>query len=95
MKDDSYDPASKDELGSIQTVFTTAEEKELVSYLQLMESRLLGFSTVDCRKLAYQLAIKNNKKHNFSNLKQEVGYDWYKGFMSRHPELSLRKPEAT
>ncbi|KAF0708272.1 Pogo transposable element with KRAB domain, partial [Aphis craccivora] len=91
IKDDSYDPASKDSLGPIQTVFTTAEEKELVSYLQLMEGRLFGFSTVDCRKLAYQLAVKNNKKHNFSILKQEAGYDWYKGFMSRHPELSLRK----
>lgn len=60
-----------------------------------MEGRLFGFSTVDCRKLAYQLAVKNNKKHNFSILKQEAGYDWYKRFMSRHPELSLRKPEAT
>jgi len=60
-----------------------------------MEGRLFGFSTVDCRKLAYQLAIKNNKRHNFSHIKQEGGYDWYKGFMLRHPELSLRKPEAT
>ncbi|XP_022166135.1 uncharacterized protein LOC111030774, partial [Myzus persicae] len=94
-KDAKYDPASKNSLGPIPTVFTIAEEKELVSYLQLMEGRLFGFSTVDCRKLAYQLAVKNNKKHNFSHIKEEAGYDWYKGFMSRHPELSLRKPEAT
>jgi len=66
----------KDSLGPTQTVFTTAEEKELVSYLQLMEGCLFGFNTVDCRKLAYQLAIKNNKKHNFSHIKQEAGYDW-------------------
>jgi len=58
VKDDSYDPASKELLGSMKTVFTTAEEKELVSYLKLMEGRLFGFSTVDCRKLAYQLAVK-------------------------------------
>jgi len=50
IKDDSYDPASKDSLGPIQSVFTTAEEKELVSYLQLMEGRLFGFSTVDICK---------------------------------------------
>lgn len=85
----------KDSLELTQTVFTTAEEKKLVSYLQLMEGHLFGFSTVDCRKLAYQLAIKNYKKQNFSHIKQEAGYDWYKGFMSRYPELSLRKPEAT
>lgn len=96
-KYDAIDPAIKDSLRPIQIVFTTAEANELVSYLQLMESTGIGisFSIVDYKKLAYQLAIKNNKKHNFCNIKQEAAYDRYKGFMSRHSELSLRKPEAT
>nr|CAI5854507.1 unnamed protein product [Callosobruchus analis] len=27
--------------------------------------------------------------------KQEPGKDWVQGFLSRHPELSIRKPEST
>lgn len=66
---------------------------KLVSYLLLMECRLFGFTTIDCRKLAYQLAIKNNKKHNLSNVKQEAS-NLYMRIMSRHPELSLGIPEC-
>lgn len=60
-----------------------------------MEGRLFGLSSIDLRKIAYQLAVKNNKKNNFSQKKEMAGYDWYRCFMARHPELSLRKPEAT
>lgn len=79
-------------LGPISKVFSTAEETELVSYLQLMEGRLFGLTSIDLRKIAYQLAVKNNKKNNFSQKKEIAGYDWYRCFMARHPELSLRKP---
>jgi len=82
-------------MGPITTVFSTNEEKELVAYLKLMEGRLFGLSTGDFRKLAYQLAIKNNKNHNFNNDKKEAGYDWLKGFLKRHSDLSLRVPEKT
>jgi len=67
-------------MGPITTVFSVNEEKELVAYLKLMEGRLFGLSSEDFRKLAYQLAIKNNINHNFNNDKKEAGYDWLKGF---------------
>ncbi|CAG9561341.1 unnamed protein product [Danaus chrysippus] len=60
-----------------------------------MEKRLFGLTTVVLRKLAYQLAEKNGKTHNFNHVKKIAGIDWLKGFMKRHPDLSIRRPEAT
>jgi len=50
-------------------VFWNTEETELVSDLQLMKRRLFGLSSIDLRKIAYQLVVKNNKKNNFSEKK--------------------------
>jgi hypothetical protein len=52
-------------------------------------------STVDIRKLAYQVAIAKGISHKFSSAKEMAGWDWYKGFMKRNPSLSLRAPEST
>lgn len=82
-------------LGPIKSVFSQKEEQELAQYLKYMEQRLFGLTTLDLRRLAYQLAKKNNKKHNFNNEKEMAGVDWLNGFLKRHPELSIRKPEAT
>ncbi|GBM32052.1 hypothetical protein AVEN_127390-1 [Araneus ventricosus] len=59
-----------------------------------METRLFGLTMIDCRHLAFQLAEKNNLIHPFNRDMQMAG-DWMKYFLSRHPELALRKPEAT
>ncbi|KAF0684221.1 Pogo transposable element with KRAB domain, partial [Aphis craccivora] len=87
-------------MGLITTVFSVDEEKELVAYLKLMEGRLFGLSSGDFRKLAYQLAIKNNINHNFNNDKKEAGYDWLKGFergiQTYHFEaMGFNKPVVT
>ena len=60
-----------------------------------MEKRLFGLTTIDLRKIANQLAVKNGKQHNFNIDKEMAGVDWLKGFLKRHPDLSIRKPEAT
>lgn len=85
----------KEKLGPISTIFSIEEEKELVNYIKLMENRLFGLNTKDLRKLAYQLAERNNKKHSFNDLKKEAGKDWVRAFLKRNPTLSIRKPEAT
>ena len=54
-----------------------------------MESRFFGLTTHDLRKLAFQLAQKNGYKHPF---KEGIAA---KGFLKRHKDLSLRKPEPT
>ncbi|CAI6366247.1 unnamed protein product [Macrosiphum euphorbiae] len=53
--DPSYDTGNKVALGPISKVLSTAEEPELLFYLQLMEGRLFGLTSKDLRKIAYQL----------------------------------------
>lgn len=82
-------------LGPKKTIFTPKEEVEIVAYLKYMEERLFGLTTIELRRLAYQLAVKNDKTHNFNTDKEMAGADWLKGFLKRHQNLSIRKPEAT
>ena len=83
-------------MGNFKKIFSDEQEKEIVEYVQLMESRLFGLTVRDLRKLAYQLAVKNDIKHNFNAEEEMAGVDWAKGFLNRHSELlSLRRPEPT
>lgn len=44
-------------------------------------------------QLVYQFAEKNKIPHPFK--KGSAGNDWFAGFIIRHPNLTLRKPEPT
>lgn len=81
-------------LGPKTTVFTVDEENELATYIVDMESRLFGLTTRDVKMLAYQLAIRN-KAHPFKEEMSMAGRDWLSGFLKRHPQLTIRKPEST
>lgn len=55
-----------------------------------------GLSAIESRRLAYQFAVKVDKKIPSGWKSNELaGPDWFEGFMRRHPKLSMRKPEAT
>lgn len=54
-----------------------------------------GITPSTLRKIAFRFAEANKLKHNFNKQTQLAGKDWYYGFMSRHPSISLRIPEAT
>lgn len=81
--------------GKFQCVFTEQQELELVTYVKNMEKRLFGLSMQDLRTLAYQLAERNKIVHNFNKNYAMAGQDWINGFLKRHPDISVRKPEAT
>lgn len=81
--------------GKFVCVFSTEQEVELENYLKCMEGRLFGLTMNDFRGLAYQLAVRNQCVHNFNPDTRMAGKDWMKGFLKRHPTLTLRKPEAT
>ena len=80
----------------LSKVFIPEEEQELVKYIKKMEGMLFGLSPMDLRRLAFELAERNEKDHPFDKELGAAGYDWHKGFMDRHShEVSLRKPGAT
>lgn len=45
------------------------------------------------RNLAYNFANQLGLKHNFNNNTKKAGYDWLHLFLSRHPDLTIRKAE--
>lgn len=89
------DPLEAQQLGAFANVFTAAQEVELVGYILSMEQRFYGVTTREIRKLAFDLAERNGIPHPFNKQKQLAGIDWLAGFRKRHPQLSLRTPEAT
>ena len=56
-----------------------------------MDTLLYGLTRSALQQLAYEYAEQNHISHPFK--KGKAGSGWIHGFMTRHPELSLRKPE--
>lgn len=66
-------------------------EKELVDYLLFMEAKFYGFTQMDVRKMAYQLATRNGIKNPFQG--SCAGRAWVRHFLKRYADkLPLRKP---
>lgn len=86
---------SKGYLGGHKSTFDASLEKELVNHLQDLEIRFFGMTSVEVRKLAYQIAVKKKIPHRFSKEKEMAGKGWLRLFRMRNPTLSLRIPEAT
>ena len=70
-------------------------EKELSDHAKRLSELFFGITKEQLCKLAYELAWKNGMQHPFNKDKRAAGDDWFYGFMSRNPALSLRKPEST
>lgn len=69
-------------------------EEKLVDYILFMEARYYGLTRMDVRKMAYQLAVKNNIQKTFKN--DVAGRAWLDHFLRRHKDkLSLRRPMGT
>ncbi|KAK7095599.1 hypothetical protein V1264_004989 [Littorina saxatilis] len=76
-------------------VFTNAEEQELVEYI--IQASKYGFpiDSMTLRSLAFDLANKNLKVCPPSwTRNKRAGEDWVLAFRKRHPEISIRIPEA-
>jgi transposase-like protein len=76
-------------------ILSAQHEDELVDVIIDMERRLFGLTKMDVRKLAYRYCEANGILHNFNRESEAAGEDWMLSFMKNHPQLSLRKPEAT
>ncbi|CAG5025168.1 unnamed protein product [Parnassius apollo] len=71
-------------------------EKQLVKYLLIYSKIHYGLTRKQSMQLAFDYALANNKKipQSWTN-NDSAGKDWFRGFLARNPEISLRTPEAT
>lgn len=65
----------------------------MVSHLKNMDRVFYGLTEGDLRSMAWGFAEGNKVAHPFRN--NQAGEGWCNGFLKRHPELVLRKPEST
>jgi len=82
-------------LGNFVAVFSEELERKLVDKIKMMERSMYGLTTVDVRRIAYELAVKLNVKHGFNLESKMAGKEWLRSFMKRNKDLSIRAPEAT
>ena len=77
-------------------VFSEMQEMQLVEYVDKAAKLYYGLSPKEIRKLAYEFARANkvNMPVKWSEC-ETAGADWFTGFLRRHPQLSIRTPEAT
>ena len=80
-------------LGRFSRVLSVDIENELVKYIKHMDSLLFGVTLKELSIMAFQLAEKNRIIHPFR--KGSAGEGWVRGFLKRHPDISLRSPEPT
>ncbi|ESN93974.1 hypothetical protein HELRODRAFT_142747, partial [Helobdella robusta] len=82
-------------LGRFRPILSDEMETEIVHHAIEMQQRFYGLTPMDIRKLAFQLVEMKKLPHPFNSTKQMAGNKWLLGFIERHPELSVREPEAT
>lgn len=76
-------------------IFTTDQEKMLADYLKTASKMCYGLTRYQTKKLAFNYAMANDICPNKWQKTETASDDWLKGFMSRHKDLAVRKPENT
>lgn len=75
-------------------IFSNELENLLADYLKMAAKLHYGLSQKTIRAFVFEFGKANNIKmpENWSTLKK-ASYDWVRGFMHRHPRLSLPTPK--
>ena len=68
-------------------------EDELAERIVVLSDMFYGLTTEKLASVAFAFAERQKIKHNFNRKKMRAGPDWVRGFLRRHPEISVRKPE--
>jgi len=67
----------------------------LVELIRTMERALFGLTPMDVRRLAVDFSEKLEVKHRFNKNSKRAGKAWLRGFLEKHPQVSIRKSEVT
>ncbi|CAH1955477.1 unnamed protein product [Acanthoscelides obtectus] len=82
-------------LGRYDATLSPEIEQEFCNYLEDLDNMFQGMTPKNLRIAAYEFVVKNNIPHRFNAEKKMAGKHWLRGFLSRHPDLSLRRPTST
>lgn len=69
-------------------------EERMVHHIKTMQKHGFPLTRNDLRSLTYNFANQPKIKHKFNNNTQKAGYEWLYSFLSRHPNVSVRKSES-
>ncbi|XP_049869645.1 uncharacterized protein LOC126369338 [Pectinophora gossypiella] len=82
-------------LGRYDLTFSKEVEQEFCNYLMHLDDMYFGMTAKNLRILAFEFAERNNISHRFNRDAKAAGKDWLRGFLKRHPQISLRQPTST
>lgn len=77
-----------------QPIMDEEAEKQLADRLIHLASRGFGITPKNVRKYAYDFAVLHNLKHTFNTDKKMAGQDWFRRFIKRNKNITIRKPEG-
>lgn len=69
-------------------------ENKLVLHIKKAQKYGFPMTVSDVRKLAYNFAESLQINHKFNKELGIAGSDWFRSFLRRHPDLSIRKAEG-
>lgn len=76
-------------------VFSKEQEQELSKYITRCAEIYFGLAPKEVRKLAFEVTTKYNLKRPATWVDKEMaGEEWFRSFMNRNSELSVRVAQA-
>ena len=73
-------------------VFSIQQESELAAHILRFAEAGFPFTPLEIRQLAFEFAVDQGAL-GFSNNTNEAGMKWFKGFLMRYPQLSIKTPK--
>lgn len=67
--------------GRFRVTFNHEQERQFVEYIKDLHCRAFGLTAMDCQKLAFEFAERNNIHHRFNQEAKAAGRDWLISFM--------------
>jgi hypothetical protein len=65
-----------------------------VKHIKRLEASGFAPTRTDLRALTYSFSVKLGLQGKFNEDKKVAGYDWFRSFMQRHPNLSVGQAEG-
>lgn len=66
-------------------------EKNLEQFILNLQKDGIKWTLADLRRVAFEFAEKYQVKHCFNKEKKLANYNWVNSFLSRHPNLTIKK----